>query len=98
VQHVSILANRERLGHCEFGKGVLLSLSPRQQAFRRAILYFAVWMTYVAGGFTGTLAELRRGLLCLLAPVLALIGVAARDLVHPIAPPKPPRDKPEWKV
>lgn len=50
MQHVSILANRERLGHCEFGKGVLLSLSPRQQAFRRTILYFAVWMTYVAGG------------------------------------------------
>jgi len=78
--------------------GVLLLLSPRQQAFRRTILYFAVWMTYVAGGFTGTLAELRWGLLSLLAPVIALIGVAVRDLIHPIAPPKPPRDKPEWKV
>ena len=41
--------------------GVLLTLSPRRRSFRRMTLYFAVWMMYAAGGFTGTLAELRAG-------------------------------------
>jgi uncharacterized membrane protein YoaK (UPF0700 family) len=94
VEYVYWLCDHARPGR----PGVLLALSPRQRSFRQLGLYFVLWTAYVAGGFTGALTELRWGLLCLLAPVCALICVAVRDLIHPIAPPEAPHDKPEWKA
>ena len=92
VQYVYWLRDHVRPGRL----GRLAALSPRQQSFRKTILYFAIWIAYVVGGFMGTLAELRWGLICLSAPAVALICTAVRDLIRPIAPPKPPKDKPEW--
>ena len=76
---------------------VLLALSPRRPSFRRMGLFLGVWTTFIVGGVVGALTELRWGLFPLLAPAVALVGVAVRDLIRPIAPPRPPRTKPEWK-
>lgn len=83
--------------HSRRRPGVLLALSPRQQSFNHMFFFIGIWTVYTAGGVAGALAELRWGLYPLVAPAAALSCVAVRDLVRPIAPPRPSRRKPEWK-
>ena len=85
------------LDHFRRRPGALLALSPRQPSFGRMFFFIGIWVLYTAGGVAGALAELRWGLFPLAAPVVALGCVSVRDLVRPIAPPRPPRQKPEWK-
>ncbi len=76
---------------------LLLRLSLRQGSFHRMLLRLAIWLAYVAGGIAGTVAELRGGLLFLLAPALALACIAVADLLRPIYPPSTPGFIPDWK-
>lgn len=94
VQYAYWLRGRIAAGGLRAG----LAESRRQPAFRGMVLYFGIWLAYVAGGVAGALAELQWRLWALLVPLAALAGVAVADLIRPISPPQPAGDKPEWKL
>jgi uncharacterized membrane protein YoaK (UPF0700 family) len=68
-------------------KLLALRLSWRQRSLRRVVLTGCVWLAYLVGALTGTIAELTWHLAALSLPLGALALMILVDLIWPTNPP-----------